>query len=61
MNTAGTGLFSPGSGKRLRVIPFYTGDLTMDDVLRHPSSLKLLWIEILLNRDFSWEAYLGRP
>lgn len=61
MNTAGIPLASPGPEKRLRVIPFYTGDEMMDDVLRHPSSLKLLWIEILLNRDFPWNAYLGRP
>ncbi|HIE66289.1 MAG: hypothetical protein ABGX83_04245 [Nitrospira sp.] len=58
-----TSKFLPSSGpeKRLRVIPFYTGDQTLEEVLRHPSSLKLLWIEILLNRDFSWKVYLGRP
>jgi hypothetical protein len=60
MNTKEITLPSPDPEKQLRLIPFYTGDRTMNEVLRHPSSLKLLWIEILLNRDFPWKAYLGR-
>lgn len=45
----------------LRIIPFYTGDQTLEDSLRHPASLKLLWLEILLNGDFPWENYRHFP
>ncbi len=41
----------------LRVIPFYTGDKTLEDVLKNPASLRLLWIEILLNGAFPWLTY----
>lgn len=45
----------------LRVIPFYTGDDTMVAVLKNPSSMRLLWIEILVNEDFSLKPYANIP
>jgi len=49
------------SSLSLRVIPFYTGDKTLDEVLKRPASINLLWIEILLNGDFPWEKYAQFP
>ncbi len=41
----------------LRIIPFYTGFQTLEALLEDPKSRRLLWLEILLNGDFPWEAY----
>lgn len=49
------------SKRSLRVIPYYTGDSTLDEVLNNPTSRGLLWLEILLNGDFPWEAHLDHP
>lgn len=45
----------------LRVIPFYTGIQSLEMLLDHPASLRLLWLEILLNGDFPWEKYRHHP
>lgn len=45
---------------RLRMIPFYTGDATLEAALANPKSLRLLWLEILLNGEVPWEEYLDR-
>lgn len=43
---------------QLRIIPFYTGDKTLDEALRNIRSLKILWLEILFNDFIPWEDYL---
>lgn len=45
---------------RLRMIPFYTGDATLEAALANPKSLRLLWLEILVNGDVQWENDLDR-
>ena len=45
----------------LVVIPYYTGDRTLDEILNNPKSVGLLWLEILLNGRFPWEEHLDRP
>ena len=47
--------------EHLRIIPCYTGDKTLDEVLRNKKSLKMLWLEILLNDHILWESYLNVP
>ncbi len=47
--------------QRLRVIPYYTGDNTLEEVLSNPKSRGLLWLEILLNGEFPWKAHLEQP
>ena len=44
--------------EELRIIPFYTGDETLNDVLTNKKSLDMLWLEILLNDHIAWEDYL---
>ncbi|MEW6324207.1 MAG: hypothetical protein AB1515_02350 [Nitrospirota bacterium] len=45
----------------LIVIPHYTGDRTLEQVLRNPKSSGLLWLEVLLNGDFPWQKHLNDP
>ena len=45
----------------LRIISSYTGDLTLEDALKNPRSVRLLWLEILFNDELPWEAHLGDP
>lgn len=45
---------------KLRIIPFYTGDETLEAALVNPKSLRLLWLEILINESIPWEEYLDR-
>ncbi len=45
------------SSQAFRIIPFYTGIQSLEELLLHPGSLRLLWLEILLNGDFPWEDY----
>ncbi len=42
----------------LKVIPFYTGAETLEEVLKDKKSSHLLWLEILLNDTLDWESYL---
>jgi hypothetical protein len=46
---------------RLVIIPYYTGDRTLDEVLNNPKSVGLLWLEILLNGGFPWGEHLDDP
>ena len=45
---------------KLRIIPFYTGDESLEAALVNPKSLRLLWLEILINESIPWEEYLDR-
>ena len=47
--------------EKLRIIPFYTGDVTLEEALRNKKGLSMLWLEILLNDRISWELYLEVP
>ena len=44
----------------LRVIPYYTGDETLEEILQRPKSVSLLWLEILFNDKISWEKHLDQ-
>ncbi|NKE71405.1 hypothetical protein [Candidatus Manganitrophus noduliformans] len=46
---------------KLRIIPFYTGDESLEAALNNPKSLRLLWLEVLFNDEIPWEEYLDRP
>ena len=46
---------------KLRIIPFYTGDETLDEALKNKKSISLLWLEILFNDCISWESHLAIP
>jgi len=48
-------------GVPFRIIPSYTGVQTLEASLEDPKSLRLLWLEILLNGNFPWEAYQDLP
>ena len=47
--------------EKLRIIPFYTGDETLEEALRNKKGLNMLWLAILLNDCISWELYLEVP
>ena len=47
--------------ERFRIIPYYTADKTLDEALKNPKSLCLLWLEILFNGVVSWEDHLDQP
>jgi hypothetical protein len=42
----------------LKILPFYTGDTTLDEALKNPRSVRLLWLEILFNGQIPWENHL---
>ena len=42
----------------LVVLPFYSGDLTVESALDNPKGAQLLWLEILFNEQFPWRQYL---
>lgn len=44
--------------QRLKIIPFYTGVKTLEEVLKDKKSLSLLWLEILFNDSIDWESHL---
>ncbi len=48
---------SAKSPQSLKIIPFYTGIQSLEATLDHPASLRLLWLEILLNGDFPWQTH----
>ena len=45
----------------LRILPHYTGDRDLSQALAHSHGRELLWLEILLNGDFPWQAHLTDP
>lgn len=45
--------------RQLKLIPFYTGIKTLEDVFKDRRSLNLLWLEILLNDNIPWESYFN--
>jgi len=44
-----------------RVIPYYTGDTTLEEILKSPKSVSVLWLEILFNDEIVWKDYLTLP
>jgi len=44
-----------------RVIPYYTGDETLEETLKRPKSVSLLWLEIIFNDKIPWENYFNQP
>lgn len=44
-----------------RIIPYYTGDETLEEMLKRPKSVSLLWLEILFNDKIPWEKHLNQP
>lgn len=55
----GVGLNS--SAAPLRILPYYTGHASLEEALRDPRGVRLLWLEILFNGDVPWQDYLDRP
>ncbi len=49
------------SNSRLRLIPYYTGEETLEEVLHSPKSIRLLWLEILFNSEIPWKSYFTYP
>jgi len=47
--------------ERFLILPYYTGEETLEGVLKNPRYLRLLWLEVLLNGEIPWKAYLDRP
>lgn len=45
----------------LQILPFYTGDRTLQTALQNPKSLRLLWLEVLFNDRVRWKDHLDRP
>lgn len=43
------------------ILNHYTGARNIQGALKDPESLKLLWLEIVLNDSFNWEFYLKNP
>lgn len=43
---------------QLKIIPYYTGIKNLESFLKKERSLKILWLEILLNDSIKWEDYL---
>ncbi len=42
----------------LKILPYYTGAKTLDEIRNDRKSLDLLWLEILLNDEVDWEGLL---
>lgn len=45
--------------QKLRVIPYYTGQGTLEEALKDKRACGLLWLEIIFNDSFDWEKYLN--
>ncbi|OGR86610.1 MAG: hypothetical protein A3A86_07310 [Elusimicrobia bacterium RIFCSPLOWO2_01_FULL_60_11] len=46
---------------QLKVLTAYTGTEDLKSALKHPQSVKMLWLEILFNDSFNWESNLQNP
>jgi hypothetical protein len=44
-----------------KILPYYTGDQTLDAALDNKKSRDLLWLEILFNDRIEWERHLNVP
>lgn len=55
----GVGVTHPAT--RLRILPYYTGYVSLEEALRDSRGVGLLWLEILFNPDVVWQDYLHRP
>lgn len=40
---------------KLQILPHYTGDQTLEEALKNPKGLSLLWLEILFNGEIPWK------
>ena len=45
----------------LKVLRAYTGASDLKEALKDPKSSQMLWLEILFNDTFDWEANLKNP
>jgi len=43
---------------KLKIIPSYTGTMTLDEAIKDARAKKLLWLEILFNDGVNWEEHL---
>jgi len=43
----------------LKVVPYYTGKDTLEEILEDKRSRDILWLEILLNDNINWEKELN--
>jgi hypothetical protein len=43
---------------KLRLIPYYTGKETLEEILRDKRAINILWLEILFNDSIDWESLL---
>lgn len=50
---------SPASG--LRILPAYTGAVSLEEALRDPRATRLLWLEILVNDQLELTPWCDRP
>lgn len=41
----------------LKIIPFYTGRTTLEDILSSSRDREILWLEILFNGSIDWEHF----
>lgn len=46
---------------KLRIIPYYTGEETIEEAIGSKVGRKLLWLEILFNDGIDWGGYLNIP
>ncbi|MCP9449162.1 MAG: hypothetical protein NNA21_03755 [Nitrospira sp.] len=44
----------------LRLLPAYLGVVSLDEALRHPRIIRVLWLEILVNDAIEWSS-LAHP
>lgn len=50
-----------GATSALRILPGYTGASAIEEVLRDPRGIRLLWLEILLNERLDLVPWMERP
>ena len=60
MNGASPHSVATGS-QELKLLPAYTGITSLQDALRDPRSVRLLWLEILVNDELDLSRWLGHP
>jgi hypothetical protein len=48
-------------GGNLKVLPYYTGDQTVEQAPARPAGVRLLWLEILFNSETRWAHLIHLP
>ena len=51
---------APAATSVLRVLPAYTGALSIEEALGNPRGIRLLWLEILVNDRLNLEPWMNR-